>query len=481
MRCRGGLPILWSIVLAAVITSCNKSDSTDPLAGPDIGDPDAGGGATTIVVSADPATIVGDGATTARLTATVRDADGENVGPGISVSFAASRGDVTSPALTNQNGQAFATYTSDLGSGAVQINASVGSAQGVGSLSQTSGPASQIVLVSVERSSIGIRGSGDPESATMLFQVRSAQGIPLGSAEAVDVEFELVAKTNGGAGSGEFLTPATARSDANGFVSTTLNSGTTAGATETIARITAASGTIVSRVVPVTIDGGLPIAANLTVASQELNIPGSCFYNIRTQVLGLVYDEFQNPVPEGTVVYFSTQYGGIQATDTTDAFGAARVELISANELPPQWDGQGNDGYPYGFTEVYAQTSSASGAQIRDTTLVLFSGCSILENVSPAAFAVANGECETFTFNLWDANHNPLSAGTRITVATTSGLLSGDTNVVLPDVQSGYTTFSFAICDDDRDDLDPAAEVVISIQVTSRNNNVSALVRGTID
>jgi len=480
MRGRGVVPILWLIVLMALTASCNKANSTDPLPGPDVNDPDAGG-ATTIAVAANPTLIIGDGTTTSRLTATVRDSDGENVGPGVSVAFSSSRGRITSPVLTDQNGQAFATYTSDTGSGAVQVNASVGSAQGIASLSQTSGPASQIVLVSVERNSIGIRGSGDPESATMLFQVRSAQGIPLGSAEAVNVDFELVAKTNGGEGSGEYLTPTTATSDANGFVSTTLNSGTIAGATETIARIATATGSIASRVIPISIDGGLPVVRNLTVVAGELNIPGMCYANIRSPVLALVFDDFQNPVPEGTIVYFTSQYGGIQAADTTDQHGTADVWFITANQLPPVWDGQGNDGYPFGFSEIYAQTADANGLQIRDTTLVLLSGCTRIENVSPASFIVDNGDCETFTFNLWDLNHNPLSAGTRITVSATSGSLSGDTNVTLPDVQAGYTTFAFAICDDDREDLDPAADVVISIQVTSRNNNVSTLIRGTID
>ncbi|MFN0149508.1 MAG: Ig-like domain-containing protein [bacterium] len=480
MRCRGLVPVLSMLVLTALISSCNKSNSTDPLPGPGGDDPGTGG-SIAITVAADPNLIIGDGTKTSRIAATVRDSDGKNVGPGVTVAFAASRGEIASPVLTDQNGQAFSTYTSDVGSGLVQINASVGASQGVVSLSQTSGPASQIVLVSVQRTSIGIRGSGDPESSTLLFQVRSAQGVPLGSAESVTVDFELVAKTNNGQGSGEFLSPASATSDANGFVSTTLNSGTIAGATETIARITTATGTIASRVVPVTIDGGLPVAANLTVASQESNIPGLCFYNVRTQVLGLVYDEFQNPVPEGTVVYFSTQYGGVQATDTTDAFGVANVDLISANQLPPVWDGSGNDGYPYGFTEVYAQTSSASGAQIRDTTLVLFSGCTILENVSPASFIIENGGCQTFTFNLWDLNHNPLSAGTKITVSATTGSLNGDINVTLPDVQAGYTTFAFGLCDNDPDEEDEAVAVFISIQITSRNNNASALISGTID
>jgi hypothetical protein len=366
-----------------------------------------------------------------------------------------------------------------VGAGNVQINAGYGNATSAASITQTSGDPSQIVLVSVDRQSIGIRGSGDPQSATMVFQVRSADGIPVG--EGVTVSFELVARTNGGTGSGEFLEPLSDVTDASGIVRTTLNSGTVAGATETVARITAGDETILSQVISVSIDGGLPVARNLTVASQELNIPGLCFYNVRTPVLALVYDAFQNPVPEGTIVYFTTQYGGIVAADTTDAFGAARVELISANALPPVWSGVGPAGFPYGFTKVYAQTADAEGDQILDSTFVLFSGCSVLENIAPSGFAIADGGCQEFQFNLWDQNQNPLSAGTRITVSSTAGTLGGDIDVLLPDTQAGYTSFTVVLCDGDPGDIDPETSAAISIRVTSRNNDVSAVIRGTID
>jgi hypothetical protein len=292
--------------------------------------------------------------------------------------------------------------------------------------------------------------------------------VPVGAG--VTVEFDLAARTNGGIGAGEYLEPTSDVSDERGFVSTALNAGTMPGATETVARVVTDEGAIESRVVAVTIAGSLPSADNLTVASAQLNVPGLCFYNLRAQVVALVYDRFHNPVPQGTIVYFSSRYGGIEAQDTTDASGAARVELISANELPPD-----------GFVEIAAQTANAEGASIADTSLVLFSGCTRLENIAPASFAVGNGGCQSFTFNVWDEHGHPLAAGTRIIVTTTTGVVTGDVDVVLPDTQSGYTAFSFALCDADPDDDDPPRTTAVSIRVTSPNNDASALVRGTVN
>jgi hypothetical protein len=440
-----------------------------------------------VQVAATPPSIVGNGIETSMVVATIADPFGNLVGPGVAVNFEADRGTITESALTNSASQAMATYTGPLGAGTAKINVSSGQAQGFATVTLTSGAAAQIVLLrdppyGPPPFSIGVMRNGQPQSATLVFQVRSADGVPVGLANQVTVQFELVAKTNNGLGSGEFLQPTSDVTDDNGIVRTTLNSGTMAGVVKVVARIAVQGGEIASEVIPISIDQDLPVARNLTVASQLLNIEGLCYYNIRTQITALVYDQFQNPVPEGTVVYFTSQYAGIQPADTTDDHGTASVDIISANELPPIWSGSGASGFPYGFVQVYAQTADTGGVQIRDSTYVLFSGCSILENVAPTSFTIGSGECETFTFNLWDLNENPLTGGTRISVSTTAGSLAGDIDVVLPDTQSQlYTSFSFSLCDPDPADLDPPVAASISIKVTSKNGNVSALIGGTVD
>ncbi len=435
-------------------------------------------------VTANPTSLVGNEIETSMIVATVRDLNGNLVGPGVSVTFSADRGRITASSLTNDASQAMAVYTSALGAGPVKINVTSGGTQGFVNLTLTSGDPSQIVLINDPPFSIGVARDGQPQSATMIFQVRSADGVPIGAANPVTVQFTLDAKTNNGLGSGEFLQPASDVTDENGVVRTTLNSGSKAGTTRTVARITIA-GTpprvIESRVIPINIDADLPVVRNLTVASQLLNIEGLCYFNIRTRITALVYDQFQNPVPEGTVVYFTSRYAGIQAADTTDDHGLADVDLISANELPPTTLTTGTFGFPNGFVQVYSQTADSGGAQIRDSTYVLFSGCSILENVSPSSFTIADAGCQNFTFNLWDLNHNPLTAGTKISVSTTAGTLGGDTDFTLPDTQFGFTLFSFTLCDADPGDTDPAVGATVTIKITSKNGNVSTSISGTIN
>ena len=480
MKAQRAFRLTLVLLAMALIAGCRKVDEGD-LAGALSPGGGAGAAAASISAVASPAAIVGNGIETSLLTATVVDGDGHGVGAGAPVAFVASRGTITSSALTDANGQARATYTSSVGAGEARINVQSGTASGYTTITLTSGVSAQIVLTSVDRLSIGIRGSGDPETATMVFQVRDAQGIPVGAG--VTVSFALEARPDTTSGE-ESLEPTSDVTDENGIVRTTLRSGTRAGATETVASITSVTPNIESRVVRVSIDGGLPVAANLTVASASLNIPGMCFYNRRTQVLGLVYDEFNNPVPGGTIVYFTTQYGGIQPADTTDDHGVARVDLISANELPPSWPGPISGqpaGFPYGFVQVYAQTADVGGGQIRDSTYVLFSGCTILENVSPVSFNIPQAGSQTFTFNMWDLNHNPLSAGTKIEVTANAGVLIGDVDVTLADVQFGFTDFTFVLADDDPADVEPPVRVAIQIVITSPNGNTSALIVGTLD
>ena len=442
------------------------------------------GDAAEITVSTNPTSLVGNGIEIAAVTATVRDRNGNLVG-GRTVSFESTRGslDPTS-AVTSVGGLATTRYRSDIGAGPVRIDATVGEARGSFTLQQTSGAPAEIDIVSVDPQEIGVRGTDIEQKATMVFVVKSADGVPVGPDAPVTVQFELVAKTNGGAGSGEFLTPLSDVTDENGMVRTVLNSGTLAGVTETVARITSVTPNIRSRSARVSINSDLPVKRNLTVAATQKNIPGLCFFNVEDEIVALVYDRFQNPVPTGTAVYFTSQYAGIEASDTTDALGRASVQLISANQLPPIWSGSGPSGFPFGFVEVYAQTADSGGAQIRDSTYVLFSGCTILENVAPTTFAITDGDCETFSFNLWDLNENPLAEGTTITVTASAGTAIGDTDVELPDTQAqgpGLTDFSFSLCDDDIGDFDPPVTVTIKILVESPNNNASYLIVGTLD
>ncbi len=113
----------------------------------------------------------------------------------------------------------------------------------------------------------------------------------------------------------------------------------------------------------------------------------------------------------------------------------------------------------------------------------MWSGPTIVEFTSPPARASPSpsGGSASFTFRVRDANNNPLTGGTKITVETTVGYLAGDTDIVLPDTQSAeYTTFDVTLSDDAPDE-DLARPMTITVKVVSENGNRTATITGTLN
>jgi adhesin/invasin len=467
---------LATVLLAMALTmNCREVDNQgsvgDPV-GPGTGDEEG-----SIVAVPQDATLRGNGVSKTTVTASVYDSEGDPVGAGVTVSFSATRGTIEGSALTDGNGQAQALYTSGVGSGFARINVSTPNATGSTEVLLTAGDPNQIVVVEVQRHSVGVSGSDLPQTSLITFQVLDNEGVPVGSTPD-PVTFDLVALTSGG---GESLEPTSDLPDENGIVRTALRGGTVPGVTEIVATLitTSPADTIVSSAVRISINTSLPFPNHLTVASKEINVPG-CLANVRNEVIAIAFDEFHNPVVGGTSVYFTTRYCGIQPADTTDDHGVANVNFITGNPFPPNAPPGGPYGYPYGFTYVLAQTADAGGNQIVDSTLVLVSRCTLVE-AAPLTFSIPDGGCQNFSFNVWDLNHNPLSSGTNITVTPTAGSVAGDLDVTLPDVQAGYTDFAFSLCDDDPGDVDPPTSVSVTIQVTSRNGDATVTILGTIN
>jgi hypothetical protein len=137
------------------------------------------------------------------------------------------------------------------------------------------------------------------------------------------------------------------------------------------------------------------------------------------------------------------------------------------------------------------------------STTVLFSGPTRLSvgelqpdgscSDSPGPFAVPNGgSSQAFCFLVSDPAGRPLVGGTRISVSTSAGAISGTANVILPDTQQGgpgLTFFSFAVVDDDPADTDPPSEALVTIAVASPigpicpggNGDVAVAFSGSVD
>lgn len=193
-----------------------------------------------------------------------------------------------------------------------------------------SGDPSSISLLSQTANSIGVKESGSSETVQLVFVIKDANGKNIDLSKAVDVNFSFGAHPDGG----ETLTP-TSRSNEFGQVTTTLTSGTKAGAVQVIAEIDY-NGTILrSKPVAISIYGGLPDANHFSIDVDIAN-PDSAEYSFgsKNNVTAYVGDKYGNPVRPGTPVYFTTNSGIISGSGFTDINGECKATITWVDPQP---------------------------------------------------------------------------------------------------------------------------------------------------
>ena len=171
-----------------------------------------------------------------------------------------------------------------------------------------------IQFVSATPSIIALKGIGGTEASQVRFKVLDTGGNPL-SGKAVSFGLSTTV-------GGITLTPAapaTAISDAGGLVVTNVNSGTVS----TPVRVTASTAgatagtTLTTQSSALTITTGIPDQDSISVSATVLN-PEFLNFDGNTTVLTVrLADHFNNPVPDGTAVNFTTEGGSIVASCST--------------------------------------------------------------------------------------------------------------------------------------------------------------------
>lgn len=335
---------------------------------------------------------------------------------------------------------------------------------------QIAGEPASIYLVSQTFSSIGVTESGSPETSQITFEIQDSSGLPIDFAHSVNVSFRFGARPGGG----EFLAPTISPTDDKGRVNVNLSSGTIAGSVQVIAEIDYEGDIIRSRPVNIAIHGGLPNSDHFAIGSDQSNY---AYYNIlngSSTVTAVVGDQYSNPVKQGTVVYFSTEGGIIEGSSLTDNLGRATVTLISGSPLP-------NDPvFGEGFFWVTGHTIDENDSQISANVRVLYSGDPVV-TILPRTFNIPNGGSVSFTYTIVDINNNPLAPTNRYTVIIeTAGdaQASGATFFVMPDTQTGYTTFGFTVSDSTPDEVKPAS-ISVSVKTEGPNDIGEDTVFGT--
>lgn len=319
------------LILTYVIgAGCSGSSITDDGSNSQA----AGGGGTTtnppasMVVSITPSSgLSAQG--TATVSATVRDAAGAAVADGTAVTFSVSNSSLGSitPTATTVSGVANATFTAGNTAGTVGVTVTSGGVSASGSITILGADVGSIQFSSATPNVIGVKGSGQTETAIVTFSVKDVNG--QSAPDGTSVTFTI-----DGPKGGESLNPATA-STVGGLAKTILQSGSVAGPLRVTATTTVSGTPISSSSTGVSIGGGMPSMTHFTLARTVKNLAGLAYVNLQSTVSAFLADRFGNfNVLQGTSISFYTEAGAIDASNVTDTLGSTSVIFRTQNPIP---------------------------------------------------------------------------------------------------------------------------------------------------
>ncbi|MCK4857522.1 MAG: hypothetical protein KAT58_06115, partial [candidate division Zixibacteria bacterium] len=255
-----------------------------------------------------------------------------------------------------------------------------------------------------------VRGVGGIEWSVVTATAYDCYGnrVP----EDIPIDFSIVTAPGGGENiQCQGYGPVTVNTNQNGQASVTVYSGTISG---TI-KMRASSGSIVSAVTHLVINAGPP--AHISVGVASCNLRSWDKINVSNDVSANVVDMWGNPVPDSTVIWFSTEEGFVIAhflTGNGTPKGIATSTWYSGN---PRDDG---------IVELYACTDGGHYGELCDTVLFISSGPAVYVNVLQYPLSlIADGEDKgKVMIEVRDINENYVVAGTSVDFDTDFGSIS---------------------------------------------------------
>nr|WP_320126144.1 hypothetical protein [uncultured Shewanella sp.] len=234
---------------------------------------------------------------------------------------------ISSP-VSSSNGVATSTYLAQgcVGEDQINVTANAGgiSLSATGTINVLKSDIGSIVFVSAVPENISILGTGGIESSVVKFRVLDKNSNFVSNQ---NVKFNL----NTGVG-GVKLAPIEATTNNEGLVQTVVTTGTVA----TSLRVTATVDdnsipAISSQSSQLIISTGIPDQDSFSLSAQILNAEGWDRDGSEVLVTARLADAFNNPVPNGTTVSFTTEGGSIEDACQTIK-GACTVKWTS--QLP---------------------------------------------------------------------------------------------------------------------------------------------------
>lgn len=336
---------------------------------------------------------------------------------------------------------------------------------------------------------ISVRGTGNPETAELVFVGKDRSGLPVDGNHSSLVTFTLASPDLGAE-----LTITSCPTDSQGFAKTIIRAGTISGVVQILATANVNGVIKQSSVVKISINAGLPDQRHFSISANRYNFAGLNWDGETDAVTVNMADKYSNPVSLNTVVYFCATHGKIVTSGSvSNNIGVVVQDYISQNPRPILNDtayGPQNAyklTLPLGWTRVYAQTFNDAHQVVQDSIDILWTGIPIIYNtgISGAQTITHNGGLSGFEFHVEDQYGHPLTSGTTITLTCEGAKISTTApDLALPDMTvSGYGSTIFTASLSDGDGGNPPAVPKVSdlvVKVTHPLYGSVSLRLGTI-
>lgn len=241
-------------------------------------------------------------------------------------------GGTSSNVVSSNFGEATITYTANGCSGNDQITATAVikglQANARATLSIASDTVLAVKAIDTALSQISLKGAGGQETAVVSFLVSGSTGAPIKN---IVVDFSLSTQSGGASLGGLALVNASATSDKNGVVSTTVQAGNVA--TSVVVTARARDTNIATQSKKLIVSTGIPDQDSFTLGADNPFPSGWNRSGVESIFTVRLADAFNNPVSDGTAVSFTTEGGAINDACTTKG-GACSVTWRSQNPRP---------------------------------------------------------------------------------------------------------------------------------------------------
>ncbi|MBO1271477.1 MULTISPECIES: Ig-like domain-containing protein [Shewanella] len=285
------------------------------------------------VASVTPAVVSAGG--TASVSVSIQDASGNPFTEPVEVKFSSlcaakstPEAEFSTPVIA-VNGVATSTYLAKgcVGDDNINVSANVGgkalTAKGV--VNVLSASVGSISFLDATPENIKLKGTGGTESSTLRFKVLDKNGNPVSNQS-------VTFSTNTNVGGIE-LNPLTATTNSQGIAQTVVNSGTVSTSVRVTAVVDGSYPEISSQSNLLVISTGLPDQDSFSLSADILNPEGWDYDGTPVTITARLSDAFNNPVPDGTAVSFTTEGGSIEPSCVTSN-GTCSVKWTSQNPRP---------------------------------------------------------------------------------------------------------------------------------------------------